>query len=308
RRGKPSASWPVPDSQSGGEALAHAGDAENGDARNRPAHAGNPARARVQRRRDHPAARAGRGVSAGRIAARRDGAVGWLVFDNPERRNAVSLEMWQAIPGVLDDFAADAAIRVVVLAGSGDKAFVSGADISQFERSRASPEAVGRYDEIGSRAQQRLAEFEKPTIAMIRGYCLGGGLNIALLCDLPMSADPARDEADHPGGDDGRRLRRGRVRGVGERVLRERRLHRGPQGFHGKAKARLQRALTTRRMQMKRAMMALAAAGAVAGAAAQNFPAKPITTVVGFGPGGGTDTTARIVAPALSDLLGQQVV
>ena len=131
-------------------------------------------------------------MSAGRIAARRDGAVGWLVFDNPERRNAVSLEMWQAIPPVLDDFAADAAIRVVVLAGSGDKAFVSGADISQFERSRASPEAVGRYDEIGSRAQQRLAEFEKPTIAMIRGYCLGGGLNIALLCDLRIAADDAR--------------------------------------------------------------------------------------------------------------------
>ena len=81
-------------------------------------------------------------MSAGRIAARRDGALGWVVFDNPERRNAVSLEMWEAIPRVLDDFAADAAIRVVVLSGAGDKAFVSGADISQFEKERASAPAV----------------------------------------------------------------------------------------------------------------------------------------------------------------------
>ena len=131
-------------------------------------------------------------MSAGRIAARRDGAVGWLVFDNPERRNAVSLEMWQAIPPLLDDFEADAAIRAVVLSGAGDKAFVSGADISQFEKERASAQAVKRYDEIGERAQTRLANFEKPVIAMIRGYCLGGGLNIANLCDLRIAAEDAR--------------------------------------------------------------------------------------------------------------------
>src|SRR5690349_20402968 len=91
-------------------------------------------------------------------------------------------------------------------------------------------------------------------------------------------------------------------------MLRERRLPRGPPGLHGKAKARLQRALTTRRMQMKRWMAAAALAAMAAGATAQNFPAKPVTTVVGFEPGGGTDTTARIVAPTLSELLGQQVV
>jgi enoyl-CoA hydratase len=129
---------------------------------------------------------------SGRISSRREGALGWLVFDNPERRNAVSLEMWQAIPGVLDDFAADAAIRVVVLAGAGDKAFVSGADVSQFEKERASAEAVQRYDEIGERAQAALAGFDKPVIAMIRGYCLGGGLNVANLCDLRIAAEDAR--------------------------------------------------------------------------------------------------------------------
>ena len=129
---------------------------------------------------------------SGRISSRREGALGWLVFDNPERRNAVSVEMWQALPGVLQDFAADAAIRVVVLTGAGDKAFISGADISQFEKERASAEAVQRYDEIGERAQAALAGFDKPVIAMIRGYCLGGGLNVANLCDLRIAAEDAR--------------------------------------------------------------------------------------------------------------------
>ncbi|HYY60130.1 MAG TPA: enoyl-CoA hydratase [Burkholderiales bacterium] len=129
---------------------------------------------------------------SGRINSRREGAIGWLVFDNPERRNAVSVEMWQAIAPVLEDFGADAAIRVVVLTGSGDKAFVSGADISQFEKERANAEAVKRYEEIGERAQASIAGFDKPVIAMIRGYCLGGGLNIANLCDLRIAAEDAR--------------------------------------------------------------------------------------------------------------------
>ncbi len=127
-----------------------------------------------------------------RIIARREGAIGWLVFNNPERRNAVSLDMWEAIPRVLDDFGADPAIRVVVLTGAGDKAFVSGADISQFEKERSSAEAVKRYDEIGERAQSRLANYEKPLLAMIRGYCLGGGVGIASACDLRIAADDAR--------------------------------------------------------------------------------------------------------------------
>jgi enoyl-CoA hydratase len=127
-----------------------------------------------------------------RLIARRDGAIGWLVFNNPERRNAVSLDMWEAIPRVLDDFGADPAIRVVVLTGAGDKAFVSGADISQFEKERSSAEAVKRYDEIGERAQARLASYEKPLLAMIRGYCLGGGVGIASACDLRIAADDAR--------------------------------------------------------------------------------------------------------------------
>jgi enoyl-CoA hydratase/carnithine racemase len=127
-----------------------------------------------------------------RIDARKDGAIGWLIFSNPARRNAVSLGMWEAIPRVLEDFGADPQIRVVVLAGAGDKAFVSGADISQFESQRSTPEAVQRYEEIGDAAQSKLQNFDKPTIAMIRGYCLGGGVNIAAVCDLRIAADDAR--------------------------------------------------------------------------------------------------------------------
>jgi enoyl-CoA hydratase/carnithine racemase len=127
-----------------------------------------------------------------KILAKKDGAIGWLVFNNPERRNAVSLEMWQAIPAVLADFGADAAIRAVVLTGAGDKAFVSGADISQFEKERSSAEAVAHYDAVGEKAQTALKHCDKPVIAMIRGYCIGGGLNIANLCDLRIASDDAR--------------------------------------------------------------------------------------------------------------------
>lgn len=127
-----------------------------------------------------------------RIQSRKEGAVGWLVFNNPERRNAVSLDMWEAIPHVLSSFEKDSEVRLVVLCGAGDKAFVSGADISQFESQRSGPEAVQHYEEVAERAQSLLQAFDKPVLAMIRGYCLGAGLNIANLCDLRIAADDAR--------------------------------------------------------------------------------------------------------------------
>ena len=127
-----------------------------------------------------------------RIIEKKDGAAGWLIFNNPDRRNAVSVDMWEAIPQVLDRFAADPEIRVVVLTGTGDKAFVSGADISQFEKQRSSAEAVQQYEELAEQVQARLQTFDKPTIARIRGFCLGGGLNIAALCDLRICSDDSR--------------------------------------------------------------------------------------------------------------------
>ena len=127
-----------------------------------------------------------------RIIEKKEGATGWLVFNNPERRNAVSVDMWEAIPKVLGRFEADSEIRVVVLTGAGDKAFVSGADISQFEKNRSSAEAVQNYETLAEEVQSTLQNFGKPTIARIRGYCLGGGLNIAALCDLRICSDDSR--------------------------------------------------------------------------------------------------------------------
>ena len=118
-----------------------------------------------------------------------DGPIGWMTFNKPERRNAVSLDMWEAIPEIIHRFEADPAVRVVVLKGAGDKAFVSGADISQFEKSRSSPETNVHYERMTDLAGKALAECSKPTIAMIRGYCIGGGLGIAVGCDLRIATE-----------------------------------------------------------------------------------------------------------------------
>ena len=130
--------------------------------------------------------------ATGKMIARREGGVGYLTFNNPERLNAVSLEMWQAVIDILADFRSDKDIRVVVLSGAGDKAFVSGADISKFENERADEKSIARYNETVDRANAAIENFPKPTIAMIRGYCVGGGLGIALGCDLRICADNAR--------------------------------------------------------------------------------------------------------------------
>ncbi len=124
-----------------------------------------------------------------KLLARKEGGVGIVTFNNPQRHNAVSLEMWDATKRALDAFAADDAVRVVVLTGAGDKAFVSGADISKFADERASLEATRTYDIRTAAAFTSVYEFPKPTIAMIRGYCIGGGLGVATCCDLRICSD-----------------------------------------------------------------------------------------------------------------------
>jgi enoyl-CoA hydratase len=121
-----------------------------------------------------------------------DGPIGWMVFNKPARRNAVSLDMWEAIPTILDHFEQDPAVRVIVLKGAGDQAFVSGADISQFETVRASQESNAQYEAISGEASRRLLACPKPTIAMIRGFCIGGGLAIAVGCDIRIANEEAR--------------------------------------------------------------------------------------------------------------------
>jgi enoyl-CoA hydratase len=122
----------------------------------------------------------------------KDDAVGRMVFNNPARHNAVSLEMWEGAEAIIDDFANDPAIRAVVISGAGGKAFVSGADISKFESERASEEAVKHYNATTDRFHTKLAASTKPTIAMIRGYCIGGGVSLATGCDLRICSDDSR--------------------------------------------------------------------------------------------------------------------
>ncbi len=119
-----------------------------------------------------------------KMLARAEGAIGHVIFNNPERHNAVSLEMWDALDVALQHYENDDTIRVVVLSGAGGKAFVSGADISKFEKERGSKEATQRYNSRIKQVYQRIEAFPKPTIAMIHGHCIGGGLNLAVCCDL----------------------------------------------------------------------------------------------------------------------------
>jgi enoyl-CoA hydratase/carnithine racemase len=127
-----------------------------------------------------------------RLIGRKDGAIGWMIFNNPERRNAVSLDMWRAIPDVLGAFEADPEVRVIVFTGAGERAFVSGADISQFEAERNDASAEQRYSGASAAANIAMAGASKPTIAMIKGYCIGGGLAVALTCDVRICSEDSR--------------------------------------------------------------------------------------------------------------------
>jgi enoyl-CoA hydratase/carnithine racemase len=131
-------------------------------------------------------------MASDKILSRVEGAVGQVIFNNPERRNAVSLDMWEAVEGAVDGYAADPAVRLVVFSGAGGKAFVSGADISKFEDERASREAVKHYNATTARAYQKIERLAKPTIAKIDGYCVGGGVALAVCCDLRICGESSK--------------------------------------------------------------------------------------------------------------------
>lgn len=126
------------------------------------------------------------------VRTHRDGGIGTVVLSNPEKYNALDHAMWQAIPRALEDLAADPQVRVVVLEGDGTKAFVSGADISQFESQRTERDARERFGEAVEAAYLAPARCAKPVIAKIRGICMGGGLGLAAACDLRICSTDAR--------------------------------------------------------------------------------------------------------------------
>ena len=127
-----------------------------------------------------------------KMIAKKEGGVGWMIFNNPERHNAVSLEMWEASVEIANDFATDPAVRVVIVTGAGGKAFISGADISRFEKERSSEAGMKRYGVITNEAFEAMTRLPKPTIAMIRGYCIGGGLAFSICCDLRICTEGSK--------------------------------------------------------------------------------------------------------------------
>jgi enoyl-CoA hydratase/carnithine racemase len=112
------------------------------------------------------------------------GAVGWLVFNQPAKRNAINDAMWRGIPAAMEQFDRDSEVRCVAFRGAGTEAFAAGADISEFEKKRSERGAVAEYDELLDRVLHAIQGSPKPTLAMIYGFCLGGGVEIALACDL----------------------------------------------------------------------------------------------------------------------------
>lgn len=131
-------------------------------------------------------------MTAGRIVADRDGAVARLTIDHVARRNAMTFDMWKELANNCRQIASDSGVRAVVLTGAGDQAFCAGADISQFGDMRSSEGAVGAYDDAVAEASRALASLEKPTVALVEGVCFGGGMGLAMACDVRLAASTAQ--------------------------------------------------------------------------------------------------------------------
>jgi enoyl-CoA hydratase len=125
----------------------------------------------------------------GKILQKIDDGVGIITFNNPEKRNAMSLDMWEGLGSALIELRDNPDVRVVILIGAGDKAFVSGADISQFEKTRHNAEASEEYSKKSAAQRALLADFPKPVIACIRGFCLGGGMQVAMSADIRIASE-----------------------------------------------------------------------------------------------------------------------
>jgi len=127
-----------------------------------------------------------------KIIVEKSDGIGRFIFNQPQKHNAISFEMWQGISRAMSDFAADDSVRVIILSGAGKKAFSAGADISEFAELRATREGVEEFERGAVKAHEDLTTIDKPTIAMIQGYCIGGGAGIALCCDLRIASEEAR--------------------------------------------------------------------------------------------------------------------
>ena len=131
-------------------------------------------------------------MASEKMISRTENGVGWMIFNNPERHNAISLDMWEAALEIMAGFAADPSVRVMVVSGAGGKAFASGADISKFKDERQEAAAVAHYQTTTQKAYEAIQAMPIPTIAMIRGYCIGGGTAAAVCCDIRICTENAK--------------------------------------------------------------------------------------------------------------------
>tara|TARA_Y100001970_G_scaffold294368_1_gene451860 strand:+ start:49541 stop:50347 length:807 start_codon:yes stop_codon:yes gene_type:complete len=128
-------------------------------------------------------------TSTEKLKASIDGPIALITFNKPSKHNAICTEMWRSLSRTIEIFENNHEVRVIILKGAGNRSFVSGADISEFENTRTGPEAVASYDQLSEGATDQVYECNKPTIAMINGYCMGGGLGIAVACDLRIASN-----------------------------------------------------------------------------------------------------------------------
>ncbi len=131
-------------------------------------------------------------MSSGKLTIEKRGAIGWIVFDHPARRNAINGAMWRGIPPAMASFDADDEVRCVAFRGAGTEAFAAGADISEFEKTRNERAKVAQYDGLLDQVLHAIQDSRKPSLAMIHGFCMGGGLEVALACDLRYAGESAQ--------------------------------------------------------------------------------------------------------------------
>ena len=138
---------------------------------------------------DVPKTTTDKSYADGKILQSVTDGVGVITFNNPDKRNAMSLDMWEGMGHALIELREDADVRVVILTGAGDKAFMSGADISQFEKTRHNAKASEEYSKKSAAQRALLADYPKPIIACIRGFCLGGGMQVAMAADIRLASE-----------------------------------------------------------------------------------------------------------------------